>query len=350
MNNYDKILIIGPSWLGDSVISQTIINILKKKQKTKIDIVTPKYCRELYCQIPEVNKIIINPLQHGTIKLNKIYQFSKMLRKEQYEQAIILPNSFKAALIPVFAKIPLRTGWRGEMRYGILNDLRILDKKKFPLIIQRYAALAFEKHLMKNFNDLPSPLPLPKISIQKKKIKRTLQKFKINNKRPLIGMCPGYGSNSAKCWPYYYYASLTSKLIEYGYQIAIFGSIKNKQIGLYITHEINIKNKSHYHNLVGATSLNETINLIANCEAIVSNDSGLMHVASALNCPTIILSGLSTPHIISTPPLSQSAYIMQSTIKNTQQKINYQQNLIEIKPIKVLNTLHNLLSKIKEKK
>ncbi|AKC60747.1 lipopolysaccharide heptosyltransferase II [Blochmannia endosymbiont of Camponotus (Colobopsis) obliquus] len=345
---YKKILVIGPSWLGDSVMSQTMLHLLTKQQKKiKIDILTSKCYIPLFHNMPEINQTIINPIKHGTMELKKIYTFSKTLRNKKYQQAIILPNSFKSALIPLFAQIPQRTGWRGEMRYGIINDLRILNCKNFPLMVQRYAALAFNKNIIKHSNNLPKPLPWPSLSISSKKINHILQKFKIYSNKPLIGLCPGSGSNSTKCWPHYHYAVLASKLMHDGYQIALFGSIKDYKIGQNINNLI-LKKINNYHNLIGSTSIDQVIALLAGCQAIISNDSGLMHITNALNRPLIVLyGGPSDPHF--TPPLSHRAYVIESKNKHLRTKKqnninNYHQNLIDIKPDQVLNKLKKLLT------
>ncbi len=166
-----KILIISPSWIGDTIISHSLYRLLIKKYASniKIDVITPTWCKDLFNHIPEVNRTLFTPYEHGVLELPKCYRLIKFLKKEKYQQAIILPNSFKSALIPFFADIPIRTGWRGEMRYGVLNDLRILDKTLLPLMVQRYAALAYDHNTIKQFFNLPNPLPWPQLDIKKKK-------------------------------------------------------------------------------------------------------------------------------------------------------------------------------------
>ncbi|MCT6885000.1 MAG: lipopolysaccharide heptosyltransferase II, partial [Gilliamella apis] len=128
-----KTLIIGPSWVGDMMMSQSLYRTLKQLDPSiEIDVMAPTWCRALLDKMPEVNQSIAMPISHGEFALSKRYQLGKELRNNQYDQAIILPNSFKSALIPFFAKIAKRTGWKGEMRYGLLNDLRVLDKQAFP--------------------------------------------------------------------------------------------------------------------------------------------------------------------------------------------------------------------------
>lgn len=146
LKKIQKILIIGPAWIGDMMMAQSLFKCLKiRNPESEIHVLASSWTQDLLRQMPEVNQIINMPLGHGVFALKERYQLGKSLRNVGYQQAILLPNSFKSALIPFFAKIPLRTGWRGEMRYGLVNDYRLLNKKNYPLMVQRYLALAFEK-------------------------------------------------------------------------------------------------------------------------------------------------------------------------------------------------------------
>ena len=139
-----NILVIGPSWVGDMIMSHALYQQLKVQYPDcQIDVMAPDWCRPLLARMPEVHKAISMPIGHGAFRLVERYRLGKSLRN-QYDMAIILPNSFKSALIPFFAKIPVRRGWKGEFRYGLLNDLRA-NKNDYPMMVQRYVALSFEK-------------------------------------------------------------------------------------------------------------------------------------------------------------------------------------------------------------
>ncbi|MEY0813860.1 lipopolysaccharide heptosyltransferase II, partial [Klebsiella pneumoniae] len=160
-----KILVIGPSWVGDMMMSQSLYRTLKAQYPhAQIDVMAPQWCRPLLAKMPEVNAAIPMPLGHGALAIGERRQLGISLRNHNYDQAIVLPNSFKSALIPFFAKIAKRTGWRGEMRYGLLNDIRTLDKTAFPLMVQRYVALAYDKHTIHNATDIPEPILWPKLA------------------------------------------------------------------------------------------------------------------------------------------------------------------------------------------
>lgn len=169
-----KILVVSPSWIGDTVMSNSMYQLLMMRYrfKVQIDVVLLEQCQSVVNYMSEINRILFLPYRHGTVEFMKCFYIGVSLRRQGYQQAIVLPNSFKSALIPFFAGIALRTGWRGEMRYGILNDLRILDSTLFPLMVQRYAALAYNQDDMKDFSYLPSPLPWPRLCIKKKLLKK----------------------------------------------------------------------------------------------------------------------------------------------------------------------------------
>ena len=162
-----KILIISPAWVGDIVIAQALLKYIKhSNSETIIDVLAPAWSHELYFVMPEINEVLTMPLGHSQFQLKKRWQLGKRLRLKKYQQAIILPNSWKSAIIPFAAGIPIRTGWLGEMRFGLLNDWRILNKKIYPMMVQRFLALgntntlankvldwqAFQPHLQINHN------------------------------------------------------------------------------------------------------------------------------------------------------------------------------------------------------
>ncbi|WP_159566825.1 ADP-heptose--LPS heptosyltransferase RfaF [Budvicia diplopodorum] len=342
-----KTLIVGPSWVGDMMMSQSLYRSLKTQNPdTEIDVMAPAWCRPLLARMPEVNQALAMPLGHGALAIGQRYQLGKQLRSQRYQQAIVLPNSFKSALVPFFAQIPKRTGWRGEMRYGLLNDVRVLDKAAFPLMVQRYAALAYSKNDIRSAQDIPQPLLWPQLSVNSQEIIETKARFNLSNERLTIGFCPGAEFGPAKRWPHYHYAELANSLIEQGYQIALFGSAKDKEAGMQIRHALPQGLQAHCYNLAGDTQLEQAVILIAGCTAIVSNDSGLMHIAAALNRPLIALYGPSSPDF--TPPLSHQAKVIRLIdgyfkIRKGDAQQGYHQSLIDIRPERVLAELNILL-------
>lgn len=343
-----KIFVVGPSWVGDMMMSQSLYRTLKALHPAAtIDVMAPAWCRPLLEKMPEVDNAIPMPLGHGALAIGERRRLGKQLRENGYTHAYVLPNSFKSALVPFFADIPKRTGWRGEMRYGLLNDLRPLDKDAFPLMVERYVALAYDKQKVQKATDLPQPLLWPKLSVAESDISTTLHQFSLSTQRPAIGFCPGAEFGPAKRWPHYHYAALAQKLIEQGYQIFLFGSQKDKEAGEEIKQTLTSEAREACFNLAGETSLEQAVNLIASCKAIISNDSGLMHIAAALERPLVALYGPSSPDF--TPPLSHKARVIRlitgyHKVRKGDAEQGYHQSLIDIQPEKVFAELENLLS------
>ncbi|VFP83320.1 lipopolysaccharide heptosyltransferase II [Candidatus Erwinia haradaeae] len=348
-----KILIIGPSWIGDMMMSHSLYRTLKMQNPDSvIDVLAPAWSHPLLLRMPEVNAALLMPLGHGVIKFMERWYLSQKLRIKNYDQAFVLPGSFKSSLIPFLAAIPHRTGWRGEMRYGLLNDIRILKKSAFPLMVQRYVALSCQKSCIHNTSDLPHPLLMPKLQVHEKEKHMTLRTFGLlNQSRPMIGFCPGTALSLSKQWPYYHYAALARTLINKGYRILVFGSVHDKNTGEKILLKIPSEMRQYYHNLTGKTHLEEAVVMLSCCHTVISNDSGLMHITAALDRPLIGLYGLSNPQF--TPPLSTKARIICDTnkyppLRNTRTSIGYHQSLININPDRVMNEIDKLHDTIED--
>ena len=186
-----RILVIGPSWVGDMMMSHSLYQSLKQQYSDcVIDVLAPNWCRALLSRMPEVRNAIAMPIGHGEFDLKQRYQIGKSLRG-QYDLAIVLPNSFKSALIPLFAKIPVRRGWKGESRYFVLNDLRS-NKQAYPLMVQRYVTLAYEQGAIPLAKDLSFSYPY--LQIEPEQVAATLaqfcKKFAIDTERKKIGFVP----------------------------------------------------------------------------------------------------------------------------------------------------------------
>lgn len=296
-----KILVIAPSWVGDTMLVQPMLMRLKQRHPgAQIDVLAPPWTAALLRQMPEVHEVIINPFPHGALKLLARYRLGKELRAKHYDQAIVLPNSFKSALAPFFAGIPLRSGFVGEMRYGLLNDARKLDKQGLPLMVERFAQLAEAPG-----DAMQRPLPQPRLQVGEEQRQRILGKLGLSVTGPVAVFCPGAEYGPAKRWPIPYFAELAQHLREQGYAVWLVGSPKDKEIGEKI---IALGNNEACRNLCGTTDLGEAIVLLSCADLVVSNDSGLMHLAAALDRPMLALYGSSSPQF--TPPLSNRARVI----------------------------------------
>lgn len=300
------ILIVGPSWIGDMVMAQSLYMALRRRDpEARIDVLAPAWSAPVLRRMPEVHEVVSMPLGHGELGLAARYRLGRSLRAGRYSRAIVLPRSFKSALPPFFAGIPRRTGFRGETRYGLINDMRPLDKRALPLMVQRYLALGGEP------GEAPVPLadvPHPRLRIDADNQRRLLDELALDPGRPAIGFMPGAEYGPAKRWPPEHFAALARELIARGLQVWLFGSEKDKPICAEITRLAGAEFSGRLIDLSGRTRLEDAVDLIALTEWAVTNDSGLMHVAAATGRRILALYGSSTPEY--TPPLSAGAEVM----------------------------------------
>jgi heptosyltransferase-2 len=292
-----KTLVVAPSWVGDAVLTHPLLVRLQERDPgSKIDVLGPAWALPVFRRMPQVSGTLALPFGHGDLELMARRAFAKTLDK--YDQAIVLPNSLKSALIPWHASIPRRTGYRGEMRYGLLNDLRRLDNEALPMIAERFAALAQPPG-----ETLRRPLPEPRLRVDEEMREAAVRKFSLDLTRPVAAFAPGAEYGPAKRWPARHFASLGRMLIDRGEQVWLFGSPNDREA----THAVR-EALPEAVDLAGRTSLDEAIDLLSLAARVVTNDSGLMHVAAALDRPMVALFGSSSPEF--TPPLSSKARVI----------------------------------------
>ncbi|HUQ24348.1 MAG TPA: lipopolysaccharide heptosyltransferase II [Burkholderiales bacterium] len=269
-----RILVVAPNWIGDALMAQPLLARLRGAQ---IDVIAPEWVAPVMRRMPEVSAVIAAPFRHGPLQLGERWRLGREMKRRGYDQAFVLPNTWKSALIPFFAGIPRRTGYVGEARYGLLNDARRAEKAPMS---EHYARLAGE-----------GPLPQPRLRVAEEEIEQARRKFGIQGRYAVL--CPGAEYGPAKRWPYF--AQLSRQLRV---PAVVLGSRKDRDASGGIDGT----------DLTGRTSLDEAMALIAGADFVVSNDSGLMHVAAALGRPQVALFGSSSPE--HTPPASPAARVM----------------------------------------
>lgn len=295
----ERILIVGPAWVGDMVMAQSLFISLKQHNpKAEIDVLAPAWSQPLLARMPQVQRAITLELGHGQFGLLARFRLGRALWRNRYDWAIVLPRSFKSALVPFFSGAKIRSGYRGEMRYGLLNDIRPLDKQVLRQTVQRYVALGYERDAV-----LPPSIPHPELRIDMDNQMRLCRKLGLSHERPVVGLVPGAEYGPAKCWPLKNFAKLAASLNDKGIDVWIFGSEKDRTAAEQI-----LATASQARNLCGQTRLEDVVDLMALTQAVVSNDSGLMHVACASGIRVIGIYGSSDPGY--TPPLSKKAKII----------------------------------------
>jgi heptosyltransferase-2 len=291
-----KILVVAPSWIGDTIIAQPLLSLIKQRDPTaRIEVFAADWCGPLLARMPEVDAVIANPFGHGRFSFSDRRALGRRLASADYDAAYVLPNSWKSALVPFFAGIPRRIGYQGEARFLLLNERHTLDKAVLPLQVQRYAALA---------GPLPEMLPQPHLRSTAEQQHNTRRALGLSLDAAPAVFCPGAEYGPAKRWPAEHFAALAKIVASTDHPAWLIGSAKDHAVGA----EIETLAAGCAINLCGRSSLEQAIDLIASARCVVSNDSGLMHVAAALGKPLVALYGSSSPAY--TPPLSPHAKIL----------------------------------------
>ncbi|HEY9532682.1 MAG TPA: lipopolysaccharide heptosyltransferase II [Burkholderiales bacterium] len=279
-----RILVVAPNWIGDALMAQPLLARLHERlAELRLDVLAPEWVAPVMHRMPEVADVIAVPFRHGGLQLRERWRVGRSLRSRGYRQAIVLPNTWKSALVPFFADIPLRSGYVGESRYGLLN---LLYRKSDSPMMLHYARLSEPPG-----SEVKQPLPPPRLLANPQGVAKTKASFGIAGRYAVL--CPGAEYGPAKRWPYFRELSERLKIAR-----VIVGSGNDAEAARGVSGS----------NLVGKTTLDQAIDLIAGADFAVSNDSGLMHVAAALGRPQLALFGSSSPE--HTPPLSGAARVL----------------------------------------
>jgi len=295
-----KALIVAPSWIGDTIMAQPLfVRLHARHPGLQLDALAPPWVAPVLQRMDEIGEVIDSPFGHGQLSLKARWRLARQLASRNYDAAYVLPNSLKSALLPFMAGIPQRIGFTGESRFGLINVRHTLDKAALPQMVGRFAQLA----------EAPGtpparPIPYPRIRSTASEQQRTLDALGLERPARIVAFCPGAEYGPAKRWPAAHFAALARKLAARGCAIWLFGSPKDHAIA----EEISQLAPGLCRNLCGATSLAQAVDLLALTDLVVCNDSGLMHVAAAVDRPLVTLYGSSSPGF--TPPLSDQADIL----------------------------------------
>lgn len=293
----EKTLIVGPAWVGDMVMSHTLVQLLAAADpRGEIHMAAPSATTAVAERMAEISRVHTLEFRHGELGLGKRRQAGRVLRELGYTRAYVLPNSWKSALVPWFAGIHRRVGWHGEARYGLLNDRRRLDEAAYPLMIERFMALADPDGMLP-----PSPYPEPRLQADPDNVSRLGRELGLD--RGGVALCPGAEFGAAKKWPARHYADLAAALLEERRDVWLLGSPNDVEESREIAALV-----PGVTNLAGRTSLSDAIDVLSLASAAVCNDSGLMHIACALGVPTVGIFGSTSPGF--TPPLGAGARVV----------------------------------------
>lgn len=294
------VLVVGPAWVGDMVMAQSLFMTLRARQPSPaVDVIAPAWSLPLLERMPEVRRAIPLPVGHGELGLGKRWRLGRSLRSADYDQAIVLPRSAKAALPAFAARIPRRTGYRGESRYGLLNDIRPLNRGILYRTVDRFVALGHTADTV-----LPPPIPHPALAVSDAGRQEARRATGLDtDDAPVLALCPGAEFGPSKRWPAGFYAEVAGEYLAKGWLVWLFGSDKDAPVTRAIAEAA-----PGCRDLAGRTQLGQAIDLLACADLVISNDSGLMHIAAATGRPVVAVYGSSDPNY--TPPLSERARIL----------------------------------------
>jgi heptosyltransferase-2 len=292
MSSKETFLIIAPSWIGDLIISQSLIKYLKKEYlDCQIDIIVRPELVKLAKMMPEVQNIYSLDIEHKELGLIKRHILAKEIKKYSYSTSIILPNSFKSAIIPWLANVPLRVGYNRELRLFLLNKKYSLIKHKDSMV-NRYLKLADGSY---------SDSIRPSLVINRDLADSIGRKYLINNSKKNIVLCPEAEYGSAKRWPTNKWVQLANFYKEKNYNVYLL--VKNKNLDIKYN---SVLKKDSVISLLGKTSLEEATYLLSLVDLVITNDSGLMHITASVNTNLISIFGSSSPFY--TPPLMKDQF------------------------------------------
>ncbi len=289
-----KILVTGPSWIGDMVMAQSLFILLKKMRPyCRIDVLAPPATAAVVGRMPEVSRCIPFNSRHGKLDLLMRIKTGLALKTAHYDEAIIIPKTLKAALPSMFAGIPKRAGFRSH--FGMVNRVRSYSKSRDDLFIKRYLSLSSDTAYDMEFEDIPKPQL--QIDCQNKDVLLTKYGLKPDE---FVVFAPGAEFGPAKKWPSEYFAELADLLNNRRLKICIVGSDKDKKTSSEI-----IENSKHPEivNLCGLTKLPDAIDIISAANAVFTNDSGLMHISTACDTQVFAIFGSTSSRY--TPPISR---------------------------------------------
>jgi heptosyltransferase-2 len=283
-------LVVAPQWIGDAVMTEPLLRRLRARGE-RLTVGALPWVAPVYRAMPQVDEVIEFPFQHGGLQFKARRSLAKQV-EGRFDIAYVLPNSLKSALLPFLASIPRRVGYLGEARVGLLTH-RLKNPKDKPPMVAFYSALSGEKEGLAQDR--------PRLQLGAAHIHAALHAAALAAGEYYV-FAPGAEYGPAKRWPAIHFAELARSLDA---PAVLLGSAKEADL----CHEIaGAAGGDKCLNLAGKTPLLQAFALIAAARAVISNDSGLMHVAAAFSVPQVAVFGSSSP--LHTPPLNDRAQVL----------------------------------------
>ena len=304
-----KALLVAPAWVGDMVMAHALVQALAERYSAlELTVVAPPVTAPLASRMAEVAHVEVLDVGHGELGLGARWRLAQRLKNRGIEQAYVLPNSFKSALLPWFARVPTRTGWLGEQRYGLLNDHRKLDPDAIPRMVDRFVRLGWPAE-----STAPLEASAPVLGSDPDNAAQLVERFGLHT--PSVALCPGAEYGSAKQWPAAHWADLALRIAREGRQVWLVGGPGDRNICAAIMDRCRADGDPRHMpiDLAGQTELLDAVDLLSTADEVVSNDSGLMHVACAVGRPVVAIYGSTSAEF--TPPLGNQVAIVRRDIE-----------------------------------
>ncbi len=323
-----RILVATPTWVGDLIMAHTALQVVRRRfPKAEIHALAPAWSHPLLSRMREIDRCVALPMDHGELKLGAQWRLARELRQVGYDRAFVLRRSFKAALLPWLARIPVRVGSAGEFRPFLLTEERELRSETIPSAAARMAALVAESPEGWSLETIPRPRLDADAEAGRRRIEAAGEEIGPGdhgiappNPHPLrrgagrgagpgapptrtVAFAPGAAYGPAKQWPLEHWAELAARLVSEGARVVLLGGKGERAAADRIRAAA-----PQAVDLTGRTALDEVVDVMAACDAVVSNDSGLMHVAAAVDTRVVAIFGSTSPH--NTPPLSDRARVV----------------------------------------
>lgn len=294
-------LVIAPQWIGDAVMSEPLMRTLAARGE-RLTVGALPWVAPIYRAMASVAEVLELPFQHGGLQWSARRALAEQLQG-QFHKAYVCPNSFKSALLPWWADIPVRMGFHGESRWVLLNQrLPNPAKGSRSSMVAHYLALAYDPTAPKVSKQTDAMVPRLDLPVDQLKASLTAQHLSTGG---YVVMAPGAEYGPAKRWPVAHFAHLADRL---DLPVVLLGSAKEAALCQDIWQQMSPSAQGRSRNLAGQTSLSQAMALIAAAHSVISNDSGLMHVAAAFAVPQVALFGSSSPE--HTPPLNDKARVL----------------------------------------
>jgi len=308
----NRTLIIAPAWIGDMVMAHTLVQRLVAADAThEIHMLAPPATAPIAQRMTEVAQVHELAIAHGEFGLRKRYQMGRELAGIGFSHSYVLPNSWKSALVPWFARVPHRSGWLGEARRVLLNDTAALQPEQLPLMIERFMALQDLGATQTPGYRLLKPYPRPALEVDVERQQQLGQQHGLHMDGTAVALCPGAEFGQAKRWPVEHVAAVARALLAASVPVWLLGGPADRDVCgavVQLVTESEVTTGPLLTNLAGETSLSDAVDVLAAARAVVCNDSGLMHVACAVDTPSVAVYGSTSPDF--TPPLHSDAHAL----------------------------------------